>query len=89
MKKLFKTLFYSKSHERLCVIRKKQHARLDRLKDVVKELQEFDDIPISWQFTSLCTTLKIRPDAAAKNFIYELLLSDLDLEKQAKKLPLI
>lgn len=68
------------ARKRLASLKTKQSARLERLKIVVKVLQEWDDIPISWQFTSICSTLEIKPDKAAQNFIYSLLLSDLNLE---------
>lgn len=89
MKKLLFKIFKSSVYKRAVRIKAKQVARVERVKEVVKELRKWDDIPLSWQFTSLCSKLKIKPNEAAKNFLFGLCFGGVDIEKEAKKLPLI
>ncbi len=89
MKKAAYKLFKPMVFQRALRVREKQQARLERLQKVMEGLREFDDIPISYQFESLCHTLKIKPNEAAKNFIYGLNFGKIDVEKESKKLPLI
>jgi len=89
MKKVVYKIFKPTIYKRALQLKAKQQARLKRLNKVVKDLRKWDDIPISWQFTGLCDTLKIKPNEAAKNFIYGLLMGSIDIEKEARKLPLV
>jgi len=77
-------IFLKKSaYKRLKIIRKKQEARRIRIAEAFKTLREWDDIPLSWQWTSIARTLEIVPDKAAKNLIYRMCLDlhEQDLEK--------
>jgi transcriptional regulator of NAD metabolism len=89
MKKTMYRIFKPTIYKRFIVLKHKQQARMERLKKVVKELKNWDDIPISMQVIGLCKTLKIKPNDAAENFIYELCFENADLEEAARKLPLI
>lgn len=89
MKKILYKVFKPKVFKRFLQLEAKKEARIERLKKVIKELKEWDDIPINWQFIGLCEILKIKPNEAAKKFIFGLTIGIIDIQKEAKKLPLI
>lgn len=90
MNTLWCKLFKPRVYKRAMRIEKKKIARVDRLYNVIKELQEWDDIPLSWQFTSLCKKLHIKPNNAAYDFIFKLCFrTPENIHEVAKKLPLI
>ena len=86
--KIFKILFESESYKRTIRIKKKQQDRLNRLKEVYSELNKWDDIPLGWQLPSICETLNIKNNDGARSFVTGLLFGRVDLEKEARKLPL-
>lgn len=89
MKKLLKRLFKKEAYTRLKRLRFKQAERLRKVNEVIKELNEWSDIPMSWQWGSICRTLGIVQNQAAKDFIYEnFLLSNRKPEQIAQRLPL-
>ena len=88
MKRLRYKIFKKEVFIRAVGLKAKQQARIQRLQKVLDELREWDDIPISWQFTGLCKTLKIEPDESARKFIISLNCGNINLEKTARMLPL-
>lgn len=89
MKKIIYRIFKPSVCKRSYELKRKQNERLQRVEEVMDYLNKWDDIPISWQFTLLCDKLKIKPNQAAKDFIYGLNFGRIDAEKEARKLPLI
>lgn len=89
MKKGFYKLFKPAVYSRASTLKLKQVNRVNRLKSVIKELNEWSDIPISWQLNGLCKILKIVPNKPARDFLYDLTFRDVDIENEARKLPLI
>lgn len=89
MKKAVYKIFKASVYNRAMGLKTKQLARVERLRRVMADLNEWDDIPISFQFTSLCSMLKIKPDHAAKHFINGLCIGQMYIETEARKLPLI
>lgn len=51
--------------------------KIARICEAKKYLRKWDDIPMTWLFTSLCDILKIKPDEAAWRLCYDILLSDM------------
>lgn len=88
MKKLFYRIFKSKVYFRFTSIKKKQAKRMENLLEVKRQLNKWYDIPISWQLEGLCKTLEIRANKPAYDFIIDLSMPNVDLEKEAKKIPL-
>lgn len=89
MKKVIYKIFKFPIYKRACELKRKQQERVERLRKVMSDLNRWDDIPISWTFTSFCDTLKIKPNQVSKDFIYGLNMGRIDVEKEARKLPLI
>lgn len=89
MKRFIYKYFKSDVFHRAYALRLKQEDRIKRLQEVMDNLRKWYDIPISWQLQGLCDTLRIKPDATAKNFIYGLCMGKIDVQQEAKKLPLI
>lgn len=83
--RLFKKAVYNRTLQ----IATKQRERLGRLQEVVEELRKWNDIPFSWQFEGLCNILKIKPNEAARNFLYDVILGQQPLDILVKRLPLI
>lgn len=51
--------------------------KIARISEAKKYLSKWDDIPMTWLFTSLCDILKIKPNEAAWRLCYDILLSDI------------
>ena len=83
--KYFKPVIFQRAY----ALKLKQEDRMKRLEEGMDNLRKWYDIPISWQLQGLCDTLRIKQDTAAKNFIYGLCMGKIDVQQEAKKLPLI
>lgn len=46
-----------------------------RIRKARFELRKWDDIPLSWQYNSICKILKINHDKAGRDFVFKLNLS--------------
>ena len=58
-------------------LREKQFAvELDRVNRAMDHLREWNDIPLSWQISSLCDILEIKADQAGHEFCIDLMLRD-------------
>ena len=88
MKKLYYRIFKSKVYFRLTSIKKKQAKRMENLLEVKRQLNKWYDIPITWQLEGLCKILEIRANKPAYDFLIDLSMPNVDLEKEAKKIPL-
>lgn len=88
MKKAIYRLFKPTVYKRALQLRAKQEARLERLNRVVRRLNQWNDIPISWQLNDLCEILRIEPNEKAEHFIYGLNFGRIDVKEEARKLPL-
>lgn len=88
MKKLYYRFFKSKVYTRFTSIKKKQAKRMENLLEVKRRLNKWHDIPITWQLEHLCKILEIRVNKPAYDFIIDLSMPNVDLEKEAKKIPL-
>lgn len=87
MKKIYFQLFKKSVFDRankILIIRKD---RMSRIEEAIAELHKWDDIPLSWQYNSICRILKIRNDAAAQNLIRALCSPLADKRKLASRLP--
>lgn len=89
MKTIIYKIFKANTFKRALRIKRKQQERLERLKEVIDDLRNWNDIPMSWHIPCACRILKIKHDKAAERFIYRLILKDINIEKEARKLPLI
>lgn len=84
MKKILYKIFYPKIYKRCLRLKIKQKNRVERLKDVVEELGKVESASIR----ELCRMLWIKPDENARDFLYNICMSKIDIDKEAKRLPL-
>lgn len=82
-------LFNQAVYNRTVSMNIKKRDRLYRVKRAINELNSHSDISISWQLHTVCKILKIRPSEFASSFITGLTFDDIDIKKEARKLPLI
>lgn len=75
--------FWSIRHNKAKQLSIKQDERRKRIKEAYKYLHEWEDIPVSQLFGSVCDILKIKKNKAALDLIYRMNmdLREEDLEK--------
>lgn len=85
---MIRLLLKRKAWKRLKQLRVKQAARISRIRAAIDELNKWSDIPVSWQYDTVCGILKIRNDGPAQRLVKELCFNH-DVEELAKRLPLV
>lgn len=70
-------------------IKSKEKARLKRFNEAKTYLNEWQDIPITQLYPSICEILKIKENNASRGFIYEMCFGVTSDEELIKKLSLI
>ena len=89
MKKVAYKFFRRAIYKRALRLSVKQLSRLQRLNKAINYLREHENRLLIHLFPALCSLLKIELNEAAKDFIYGLTFGTVDIEKEARKLPLI
>ncbi len=88
MKNAVYRIFKPAVFQRAVQLKAKQEARLQRLQEVMDYLNEWSEAPLTTLFTPCCEKLNISPTNAAKGFITGLCFGSVDINKEARKLPL-
>ena len=89
MKKAIYRFTHPAVFDRAFKLKRKQIDRARRLRQAMDYMNQWPDIPISWQYPGLCKILKIKPTQAEKDFLLGLNFGKIDIEKEARKLPLV
>ena len=87
MKRIIYFIFKSKAFNRSKNIEAIKAEKINRIKETLKYINEWDDIPVSYMFTAICDRLKIQPNSVAKSLVYELMMPNVDINKIKKRLP--
>jgi len=82
-------LFNPTVYNRTIQFKEKKRNRIIRVKSAMAEMNRYKDIPLSWQLSTLCKILKIKPSESASRFLTGLNFGNVDVKKEARKLPLI
>lgn len=88
MKLFLYALLMNGVFNRYRTIKSKEKARLKRYNEAKAELNKWDDIPLSQQYSSICEILKVENNRASREFIQYMCCSP-DDEGLVKKLPLV
>ncbi len=90
MKKVFKRIFlYGAVRERFRRIQLKRINRKKRLDEAIAYLDEWQDIPVSQLYGSVCGILKIKQNQAARDFVTILCMPGINPYEMVNKLPLV
>lgn len=85
--KMFIHIWFTPGYARLERINKKKNARRKRIEDAYKYLYEWNDIPVSQLWESVCDILKINKNKAACDLVWRMNM-DLRAEDLEKIIPL-
>lgn len=61
--------------------------RRKRIIDIIRFINQWDDMPLDFIYNSVCQRLGMEESDYSKNFIHELILPNVDIDKMAAKLP--
>lgn len=87
MKRIFFRIAKPSAFKKAKGISKIKLQRRRRILDAIRFINQWEDMPLDFIYSSICERLKMPENADTRNFIHKLIHPNVDIDEMASQLP--